>query len=260
MKKTILSAIFIASISCFAQAPRGLYGSVGISQSNLSSSDVLSSPAIGYKFGLNFLMGYHENYNFQAEFLFNNKAIKLKTIGSQTGNLGQETYLSQSLDVGCYFNYYILKPEEDKFFLGPQIGVAASIGGQLSTYNELKEMFDFSDESSGSSDFSNYSDATSFDYTSSESRYLLPYSISGDELSKAATLNFDAGFGLTGGYNNFRFDLRYSKGLNNRLEGAQTNSYDANNQYTGPTLKGKLNTLSFSVSYLIWKRNKRIKK
>ena len=58
-----------------------------------------------------------------------------------------------------------------------------------------------------------------------------------------------AGIGLTGGYNDFRFDLRYNLGLTDLLSNVQTNSYDENNNYTGPSLEGKMNTVTFTISY-----------
>jgi hypothetical protein len=232
MKNIILSAIFIASISCFAQAPRGFYVIGGMSQTELKSSDLLSTPAIGYKAGLIMQMGFHETYNIQAEVIYHHKALNFKAIdGNNFTDVSELKFTSESIDIGAYFNYYILKPEEDQFYLGAQLGVTGSFG----------EKFQITEPS-----------------TSSVTRnYLLPYLLSEDSFSDMNPVNFSGGIGLTGGYNRFRFDLRYSKGFSNLLTGVKTNSYDSSNLYTGPTLNGKLNTISFSVSYLIYKRNKR---
>lgn len=254
MKKIHLITLLLTSMAIFGQAPRGFYATAGVSQSNLNSSDLVSTPGIGYKLGINFNMGYHENFNYQIEILFNHKVLNFKTIGSRTGTLGEEKYLSESLDVGFYYNYYILKPQEDKFFFGPQIGIASSIAGQFSKESAFKGVLDFSN-SDGMSQEEILASIENGTYND-ESYYLLPYSISGDKFSNTPKINFDAGLGLSGGYNNFRFDLRYTKGLNNRLAGLETNSYDSNNRYNGPELKGKLNTISLSISYLMFKKNK----
>jgi hypothetical protein len=244
MKKTLLFAIFLATFAGYSQAPRGFYATAGITQTELKSSDLLSTPGIGYKTGLNFNMGYHENYNYQIEMLFNHRALNFKTVSADYQTVGEQKYISETIDVGFYFNYYILKPEEDKFFLGPQIGFAAAITGQFTPGKTKTAEYDFN----------NYSEESYNEYNHTQGKYLLPYLLDEGSFENTPQINFDAGLGLTGGYNDWRFDLRYTKGLNNRLSGVETNNYDESHTYTGPALSGKLNTISFSVSYLFWKR------
>jgi hypothetical protein len=226
MKKIIYIIFVIASLSAYSQAPRGFYATAGITQTELKSDDLLSDPGIGFKTGLIGTWGYHETYNFQLEFLYNAKSFDLKSVEGDYQTVNSIKYNSEAIDFGFYFNYYILKPEEDTFFFGPQLGITTSFSGEFVP--------------SGNSD-------------TSESKYL-PYLVDDNSFGNMSPISFDAGFGFTGGYNNFRFDLRYSLGLSNRLESVETNSRDDSNLYTGPTLEGKLNTISFSLSYLFWKK------
>jgi len=244
MKKIIILAIFLATFAAYSQAPRGFYALAGITQSDLKSDDLLSTPGIGYKAGLNFNMGYHESYNYQIEMLYNHRALNFKTVTADYLTVGEKRYISETIDVGFYFNYYVLKPEEDKFFLGPQIGFTTAITGQFTPAKTKYVEYDYN----------NFTEESYTAYYNNENQYLLPYLLESESFDNTAQVNFDAGLGLTGGYNDFRFDLRYTKGLNNRLSGVETNSYDDNHRYTGPALTGKLNTISFSVSYLFWKR------
>ena len=215
---------------CFSQAPRGFYGVLGVTQTDLASKDLATSPALGYKAGINFQMGYHETYNFQLEILANMKYVNVKTVEGDYTKISDTKFTSQSLDVGFYTNYYILRPDQDKFYFGPQLGVDVSIVGSLVPANE----------------------------DSNDKKYL-PYLLDNATFDGDASVYFNTGFGLTGGYNRFRFDLRYTKGLSNMLSGIETNDRDQYNQYTGPALKGTLNSISLSVSYLFIK-NKRKRK
>lgn len=228
MKKTILLAILMASFITYAQAPRGVYATLGVSQSEFASKDVLSDPGIGFKGGLTAAIGFHETFNYQLEMHYNRKTVNFKTLGDDYTTVGKSKYLSESIDVGAYFNYYILKPDEDKFFFGPQIGGNVSVFGLL----------------------------TPADNKSAQDR-ILPYLLKDNSFQNESEINFDAGIGITGGYNRFKFDLRYTKGLNNRLAHTEIDSYDENNRYTGPALNGKLNSISLSFSYLFYQRIKR---
>ncbi|WP_264566048.1 PorT family protein [Flavobacterium sp. N3904] len=227
MKKIIYIIFAIAFLPAFSQAPRGFYATAGLTQTSLKSDDLLSDPGIGFKTGIIGSWGYHETYNFQLEFLYNQKSFDLKSVEGDYQTVNSVKFNSEAIDFGFYFNYYILKPEEDAFFIGPQLGFTTSFSGEFipagngETYNN---------------------------------RYL-PYLIDDNSFRNMSPISLDAGFGLTGGYNDFRFDLRYTMGLSNRLESVETNSRDDSNLYTGPILEGKLNTISFSLSYLFWKKN-----
>ncbi|HSD14174.1 MAG TPA: outer membrane beta-barrel protein [Flavobacterium sp.] len=233
MKKYILYTItsLLLTFITHAQAPRAWYASAGISQTELKSDDLLADPGLGYKLGLVFTMGYHENYNYQIEFGYNHRTFNLKSLESDFQTVSDVKYYSGTLDLGAYFNYYIIKPDQDTFFVGPQAGFNIGFLGEFTP--------------SMSEDVSN--------------EIYLPYLLDEDSFMNMPQVNYDLGFGLTGGYNDFKFDLRYTLGMNNRLSGVQTDSYDENHNYTGKELEGKLNSVSLNISYAFLKRIKKRK-
>lgn len=219
--------IVLISAQLFAQAPTGFYLKGGITQTTLNSNDLLSEPGIGYNGGINFNFGYHETFNYQIEMTYSSRVINVKAFPStsslQENELTKVAFTYPSIDFGFYFNYYILKPDQDKFFVGPQVGLNTSISsGTIATDNDTNSKY-------------------------------LPYLNYNFIKSGDATVRFDAGFGLTGGYNRLRFDLRYSLGLTNVLDDVELDSYTPNNLYNGPELFGKFNTISFGVSYFLFK-------
>lgn len=226
MKKQIFTYLALITIAFNAnsQAPRGLYVTAGVNQTMLNSSDLEAESGTGYFLGANFNMGYHETYNFQAEILANQNNINLKSVDADFSNPQTKKFSNGNYELGFYFNYYILKPEEEEFFFGPQVGVYTTFGNSLTPA-----------DGGGSSGSTNY----------------LPHMISEIDLTNVSTFNYGAGLGLTGGYNNFRFDLRYRLGLNNSLEDIKTGYDESTGQYTGPALNGKFNNISFGVSYNI---------
>ncbi len=209
----------------FAQAPRGFSLTAGINQTDLNSKDLLTESGIGFKAGTIFNFGYHESYNYQVELFYNQSNLKLKTVDQSLENVSNSKYTYSTIDLGAYLNYYILKPEEDKFYVGPQAGFTLAFAGELIPAKGA--------------------DVSGEQY--------LPYLLNESSFSNMPKVNFVAGLGATGGYNDFRFDLRYGMGLTNILKGTETNSYDENHRYTGPTLKGKMNCISFTLSYRIAK-------
>ncbi|MEW5676503.1 outer membrane beta-barrel protein [Flavobacterium enshiense] len=231
MKKNILYTItaLLFTFCTYAQAPRAWYASVGASQTELKSSDLLADPGFGYKLGLIFSMGYHESYNYQVELGLNQRMFNLKAVDNTYQNVSEVKYTSGTLDLGAYFNYYVLKPDQDTFFVGPQAGFNVGFLGEFTPAQGA----DVSD------------------------KYYLPYLLEENSFGNMSKVNFDLGVGLTGGYNNLKFDLRYTLGMNNRLKGVEMNSYDDNHRYTGKELEGKLNSVSLSVSYVILKRIKK---
>jgi hypothetical protein len=222
------SLLFISTLlfnlSIYSQAPRGFYASTGLVQTNLKSNDLISNSKPGFLAGINFLMGYHENYNYQFEAVYKQNTLNLKYVEDTFDQAKDSKYKYSELNLGFYFNYYILKPEEDEFFLGPQAGAFFAVVDPLTA--------------SKGSDVNN--------------QYYLPYLLNESDLTNSSEFNYGFGIGLTGGYNNFRFDLRYSLGMANTLERVEVNSYDQSNNYTGPTLQGKTNSLSFGISYNIF--------
>lgn len=230
MKKIFIYTTILLSNLIFSQAPRGFYLTGGTNQTTIISDDLTVTPATGFNGGLNFQFGYHESYNFEVDIMANFKNFNVKAVEGEFNEVKDVKFKSQSIDVGFYFNYYVLRPDQDKLFLGPQIGLNMSVAGEFVTADE--EM--------------------------NNNRYL-PYLLNDNSFMNMPQVNFDSGFGLTGGYNRFRFDLRYMYGLNNRLKGVETLSYNENNNYTGPNLKGKMSTVSLSISYLIFKTKKKRK-
>lgn len=230
MKKIFIYTTILLSNLIFSQAPRGFYLTGGTNQTTIVSKDLNVTPAIGYNGGINFQFGYHESYNFEIDLMANLKYFNLKAVEGDFNEIKDVKFTSQSLDVAFYFNYYILRPDQDKLFLGPQIGLNMSAAGEfVSKKNDIND-----------------------------NRYL-PYLLNDNSFLNMPQVNLDSGFGLTGGYNRFRFDLRYMYGINNRLKGVETLDHDENNRYTGPSLKGKMTSLSFSISYLIFKNKKKRK-
>lgn len=226
IKFLVLFFLCFSSLSTFSQAPIGLYLLAGANQTTFKTPSLYSDFKTGYNFGFLFASGYHENYNYQFEVLLAYKPVTLKTVDGAFVKALDADYSVSGLDVGFYTNYYILTPDEDRLFLGPQAGLTLAFGNKFISKNDTQEK-------------------------------LLPYLISNEELKKLPIMNTSLGLGLTGGYNRFKFDLRYSLGLTNMLKSVQTNEFDQYNRYTGPTLEGKLNAISLNVSYLFYKRIKR---
>ncbi|MDR6968436.1 hypothetical protein J2X31_002459 [Flavobacterium arsenatis] len=222
MKYFTFFIIFLLSFSIQAQAPQGFSLSAGGNYSGLQSDDLQNSAALGYKYGIVFTFGYHETYNYQIEFFQNKSTFDLPTIDADYQSSGSAKLDRNTSDVGFFFNYYVILPDEDKFYIGPQVGVNFSFGG-----GELKPQKN----------------------VAPGDEYYLPHILSSYDLTSLSKFNYGAGIGLTGGYNDFKFDLRYTLGLNNVLQDVQTNSYDENNRYTGPALDGKVQSLSLVVSY-----------
>ena len=226
MKKQSLLffSILFFTLSIYSQAPRGFYAVGGLSQTELKSSDLLTEPNLGFLLGINFQMGYHESYNYQMEITYRINSLNVKYVENGFEEAKNSKFNASDLNFGLYFNYYILKPEEDEFFIGPQAGAFVALQDPLTP--------------SSGSDVSG--------------QYYLPHLLNENALSNSSEFNYGFGFGITGGYNNFRFDLRYSLGMANILSGVETDSYDETHTYTGPTLEGKTNNISFGISYNIF--------
>jgi hypothetical protein len=221
MKNYYCATLILFALNVFSQAPRGFYGKASINQTVINSKDILSTSGIGYNACLNYNTGYHETYNYQIEVSYNHSAFGLKNTENTYTEVKTTDFEFNTLNAGFYFNYYIIKPEEDKFFLGPQIGGEFLFSGPIQPANGA----------------------------ATNDQYFLPYLVESEQIKRTPAINYNAGLGLTGGYNNFRFDLRYSLGLSNVLSDTKINSYDDNGRYTGPTLEGKINTFSFGISY-----------
>lgn len=217
-------SVLLFNLSVYSQAPRGFYASAGLSQTNLKSSDLINNSKPGFFAGINALMGYHENYNYQLEISYKQNILDLKYVDGTFEQAKNSKYKYSEINLGMYFNYYILKPDEDKFFIGPQAGIFLAIVDPLTP--------------SKGSDVSD--------------QYYLPYLLDESDLTNSAKFNYGFGVGLTGGYNNFRFDVRYSLGMANTLKDVEVNSSNESNNYNGPTLQGKTSNISFGISYNIF--------
>lgn len=225
MTKKMYSLILFSCIiiSAQAQVPRGFSFGVGVNQTMLDSDDLLSDPNLSYNAGFAFNFGYHESFNYEANFLISDNALKLDYVDSQALSVQQANYSIQNFDLSFQVNYYIITPDEDKFYFGPSGGVFGSLSnGQLSPKGNA------------------------------ENQYYLPYRLTENSFSAMSRINYGASVGLIGGYNKFRLSLKYNLGLSNFLNGAQTDSFSENNLYAGPSLEGNLHTVSLILFYHFW--------
>ena len=229
-KIIVLITAFLLSFSIYSQAPRGFYAKALVNNTSFKSKDMLADAAIGYGVGINFNFGYHETYNYQIEVMYNKNSMNFKSVDQSYAAVYDSKYNYTALQTGFYLNYYVLKPDEDAFFIGPQVGGSLTFGGSFSPAKDA----------------------------GSNGEYYLPYLIDQNSFTNdTPKMLVNVGLGITGGYNRFRFDLRYDLGLTNVLQNVQTDSYDANNNYTGPSLSGKMNNISFGISYNIWALTKK---
>jgi hypothetical protein len=213
---------FFFSILSYSQVNEGFYITAGLSTSNFKTSDLITSVGTGYKGGIVFCVGENENDNFQLEIMYSNNVFSAKTIDNETYADVQDTKFNYaSLDFGMYYNYYFFPVDEDEFYIGAQAGLTTAFG---STINPAD--------------------------SSLNNRNLLPNII---DVNKAfyelPTATFSPGAGITGGYNDMRFTLRYNQGLTNVLRFTETNNYDQSNRYIGPSFKGTFSSISFTVAY-----------
>ncbi len=213
---------FFFSILSYSQVNEGFYVTAGLSTSNFKTSDLITSVGTGYKGGIVFCVGENENENFQLEIIYSNNVFSAKTIDNETYADVQDTKFNYaSLDFGMYYNYYFFPVDEDEFYIGAQAGLTTAFGGTINPAD-----------------------------SSLNNRSLLPNII---DVNKAfyelPTATFSPGAGITGGYNDMRFTLRYNHGLTNVLRFTETNNYDQSNRYIGPSFKGTFSSISFTVAY-----------
>lgn len=213
---------FFFSILSYSQVNEGFYLSAGLNTSSFKSSDLITSIGTGYKGGVMFCVGENENENFQLEIFYSNNVFSSKTIDNETFTDVQDTKFNYaSLDFGMYYNYYFFPVDEDQFYIGAQLGLTSGFGGTIDS-----------------------ADSTI------NNRSLLPNLIDIDKaFIDLPTATFSPGAGITGGYNDLRFTLRYNHGLTNILKLTESNNYDQSNRYIGPSFKGTFSTISFTVAY-----------
>lgn len=220
----IYFGILFFTLNSYSQVNPGFYGTLGLYQSSLKSSDLLtdtSSP--GFYTGIDFNLGDNETFNYSFEMIYIESSFNLKTVNTSYELIESSKYTYANLQGGFYFNYYILQPDNYKFYLGPQIGLFLQGGTHLTSSN---------------------------DKNPNDEKYL-PHLLNGNSLKRSTNFNYGAGFGLTGGYNDFRFTLRYSLIADNILTDVETDSRNEYGIYTGPELKGTVSSISFGISYNI---------
>jgi hypothetical protein len=61
-----LGIIFL-SLTAFSQVPGGFSLLVGGQNTSFNSSSISTTPEIGYKYGISWMGGYHETYNYQVD-------------------------------------------------------------------------------------------------------------------------------------------------------------------------------------------------
>lgn len=222
----IYFCILFFTLNSYSQSPNGIYAVLGLYQPTLDSPDLLTGKSnLGFCAGFDYKFGYHETWDYKFEFLYNQSSFDLKTVDRSYELIEDTKYSYSSLQFGLCFNYYILKPDEDKFYLGPQVGFFGELVVGFSTpyHTDI--------------------------YDNSYLPHLLKDNSSIQDLS---AFNYGPRIGFTGGYNHFKFDLRYSLGLANVLSGMETDSRDEYNRYTGPVLEGTISSITFGVSYNIF--------
>lgn len=221
MKKIILGILFFTSLqSCFAQEPQGWNFLVGTNSADFKTNDFIASKGgMGVFLGVGYNAGYHETYNYQIELAYVQNNINLKNTQLNNKKFG----LGGIIQFGVYLNYYLIKPNEDKFYFGPQFGLYTSYGSTTS-----KEGFD-------------------------NQEFFAPSGLSGIDLTNTREFNYGTGFGLTGGYNRFRINMRYNLGLSNVLGAISQVSTPGSGNDDKP-YSGKISSLSLTLSYRFYNR------
>tara|TARA_R110002111_G_scaffold27081_2_gene58276 strand:- start:15482 stop:16171 length:690 start_codon:yes stop_codon:yes gene_type:complete len=222
MKHFILFIILLTSLNCFAQVPNGWWFAAGGNMSSLNSEQLKSDGVLGYSFGIGMTTGYHERYHFEFNLIASTNNFDLYKSDFEGNDIGTVKASRSSADFSFNYNYYIILPEENKFYLGVRPGLDVVYHGKF----KLKD------------------DDDGYSY-SVQPLAITPSSIS----NSSGKFNLDPSLGISAGYNNFRFILKYNLGLGNYLNDLKTDSFDNSNLYTGPEIEGKLNRISLIVFY-----------
>lgn len=220
MKLKLLFTLLV-SVSLYSQVPKGFSLAVMGTQSNLNSDVPSFEPGNGFGAGFSYHYGYHETFNYQVDALYNQSSIAIPYT-EDTGSKGTEDISLKSIDVLLYLNYYIIVPEEDKFYAGVQGG------GFVTFYNQAWSL------------------------EGSESR-TYDGNLKYDSFESMKKFNGGLTFGIIGGYNRFKLSLKYNLAMTNALNGVQTDEFNDNNSYTGPALDGKLNSMTLTLYYKLFK-------
>ncbi len=211
--KLIFTLALFASFSIYAQAPMGFFLTLGGVNTSLKSNDLVTSPGIGLKYGISWSFGYHQTFNYQADFTQASARLTMPSV-DDLGNSTQTKEKNSEFEANFVVNYFIVKPEEDKLYLG-------LTGGVFGAYNSGTWSPVTSDANSYG--FSNYS-----------------------------AMNYGPVLGILAGYNKFKLGVRYNLGMANMLSDVKNGSYNEYNIYTGPTYSGKQSEISFLLYYRIF--------
>lgn len=224
MKKYVTIILLLATLQTInAQEPRGYNVLVGANSANLKTSDLKASSAgAGYFLGLAYNWSYSERFNYQLEFAATQNSINLEDSTSKRNKVD-----FGGIQTGFYFNYYIIKPEEDKFYFGAQTGFNATFGGSQDPKGDA------------------FNSLTIYE----------PSGLNGIDISNTPNFIGGVGVGLTGAYNKFRFNLRYNIGLTNLLANATT-VVEPGAYLSGDTpYSAKLSSVGFTLSYRFFTKN-----
>lgn len=224
MKKFLSVILLLTTLQTInAQEPSGYSVLLGSNFASLQTTDLKASAAgPGYIIGLGFNFGYSERFNYQMEFVAFQNPVNLE---DSSANINKFDF--GGLQAGLYFNYYIIKPEEDKFYFGLQAGASGTFG------------------SAQDIDGNGFSSETVF----------LPSRLTGIDISSTAEVSGSAGVGLTGAYNKFRFNLRYNYGLTNLLGSFSTVTEPGAYPSSDYPYSAKLSSIGFTVSYRFFSKN-----
>lgn len=211
--KLLFTLAFLASLSTFAQTPKGFFIMLGGVNTTLKSSDISTQPGMGLKYGLSWSAGYHETYNYQVDFTQANNRLIFPGF-DDSGNSTNVKYKNSEFETSIVINYFLIKPEEDKLYLGITGGV-----------------------------FGSYINSSWQPVTSGVNNY---------DFQNYANINYGPVLGAVLGFNKFKLAVRYNLGMANMLSNVKNGSYNSNNIYTGPTYSGKQSEISLMLYYRIF--------
>lgn len=202
----------------YSQVPTGFYAAAGYNQGMFVSDELQSKSGIGYTAGLAFNIGYAESHNYTIETMYTVTPLEFEKINS-SGDYINDKYEFNNFDIGLSYNYYIIHPDEDKFYVGALLGFVASIGA-------ISEI-------------------------SSESGFYLPKKeLQSKDIERFQGINLSPSFGLISGFNKFRLAFKYNLGTTNLMNSVHPDKYKLENgSYGGPTLVGKLSSINIILSY-----------
>lgn len=223
MKNTIIAFLLMMTTAVFAQVPRGFSVAAGANHSIWDSKDLLADGALGFTAGIGFNFGYHESFNYEFNVMLSQQYLKLYSIDNSNTNIEKIKTSMQTADFSAQFNYYVIKPDENKFYAGALAGIKFSVGTGDLSYRE---------------------DSTDINY--------LPYRIDNNQLTFVSQVSYAPIVGIVAGYNKFRLAVKYEFGVTNIIRDVQTNQQNEYGIYTGPAFEGKLSSASLVLYYHVF--------